>query len=330
MPAWEIFGEDLLWIEVYCGFAFIFATAAWVIFRKIPIAYIALLLTCGVLAAGAFRPFNYNSDTENYYSYVYTLSFVNNRDIFFLTKLEPVHSLLILLVKNFNSWLIIESIIEIIGLYLSYKVKRNNYSFICLCAFVLTLSTSSLRYCSALIYFFFFISKKGDTLIKAAKMTIILSCLHISMLLSGALASRKRYIHLGIAGLSLLILFRTSLLGDRADIDLSEASQGLKSLAAALLIFAYLLIRSPRISWARFPFYLGTIFSVFLVSLFVLPTFNRFLIMMALALLVNEWSTARGDAEDDIFDRGLVMIFSIGVVLPYVAFLPRLYFSGLW
>lgn len=330
MLSWEIFGEDLLWLEVYAGSAFLAALAAWVVFRKLPMSLIGLVITVGLIAIGGFRGFDYNSDTMNYYSYVYMLSFVNDSEIFFLTKLEPLHSALILLLRDFRLWLLAESAIQIAGIILAFRVRKNDYSFLTLCAFVLTLDTSALRYCSALIYFYYFVSRSEMGLFKAARMTLILSCIHISMLISGALAVRRRLVLIGISAACVAIFFESSVLGSRIDIDLTEASRGLKNFGVAIVAAAYLFVRAPKKSLGYLPLYVLAFASMFLVSAFILPTFNRFLIMGALVVLAYEWSVSRGEAESDIFDRGFVLLLSSAVILPYVINLPRLFFSGTW
>lgn len=330
MLSWEIFGEDLLWLEVYAGSAFLAALAGWVVFRKLPMSLIGLLITGGLIAIGGFRGFDYNSDTMNYYSYVYMLSFVNDSEIFFLTKLEPLHSALILLLRDFRLWLLAESAIQIVGMILAFRIRKNDYSFLLLCAFVLTLDTSALRYCSALIYFYYFVSRSEMGLFKAARMTLILSCIHISMLISGALAVRRRLVLIGISVACIGIFFESSVLGSRIDIDLTEASRGLKNFGVAIVAVAYLFVRAPKKSLGYLPLYVLAFASMFLVSAFILPTFNRFLIMGALVVLAYEWSVSRGEAESDIFDRGFVLLLSSAVILPYVINLPRLFFSGTW
>ncbi len=330
MLSWEIFGEDLLWLEVYAGSAFLAALAGWVVFRKLPMSLIGLLITGGLIAIGGFRGFDYNSDTMNYYSYVYMLSFVNDSEIFFLTKLEPLHSALILLLRDFRLWLLAESAIQIVGMILAFRIRKNDYSFLLLCAFVLTLDTSALRYCSVLIYFYYFVSRSEMGLFKAARMTLILSCIHISMLISGALAVRRRLVLIGISVACIGIFFESSVLGSRIDIDLTEASRGLKNFGVAIVAVAYLFVRAPKKSLGYLPLYVLAFASMFLVSAFILPTFNRFLIMGALVVLAYEWSVSRGEAESDIFDRGFVLLLSSAVILPYVINLPRLFFSGTW
>ena len=330
MLAWEIFGADLVWLEVYAGSAFLAALASWVLFRKLPMSLIALAITVALIAVGGFRGFDYNSDTMNYYSYVYMLSFVNDSEIFFLTKLEPLHSGLILLLRDFRLWLLAESAIQILGMIIAFRVRKNDYSFLLLCAFVLTLDTSSLRYCSALIYFYYFLSRSEVGVFKAARMTLILSCIHISMLLSGAFAYRRRLALIGISAACLVVFFESSVLGSRIEIDLTEASRGLKNFAVAILAAAYLFARAPRKGLGYLPLYVLSFASMFLVSAFILPTFNRYLIMGALVVLAYEWSVSRGDDESDIFDRGFILVLSSAVILPYVINLPRLFFSGAW
>ena len=330
MLNWEIISEELIWIEVYACVAFVAVLVGWTVFRKLPPSFLGLLITSGILVIGGFRSFTYNSDTMNYYSYVYLLSFVNDSDIFFLTKLEPLHSGLILIFRDFRLWLLAECFIQIVGLFLSFRVRRNDSSFLLLCAFVLTLSTSSLRYCSALIYFYYFLSRGELNLFKAARMTVILSCFHISMLLSGALAVRKRLVLIGISVVCVAIFFESSVLGSRIDIDLTEASRGFKNFGVAILTVAYLFVRVPRKSLQYLPLYVMAFMSIFLISALILPTFNRFLIMGAMAVLVNEWAVARDDKESDIFDRGFTLLLVSAVVVPYVIYLPRLFYSGAW
>lgn len=330
MLYWEIFGEDLLWLEMYACGALLGAIGIWIAFRKIPISFIALLIAGAVISVAAFRPFDYNSDTGNYYSYVYFLSFVNDSDIFFLTKLEPFHSALILLLRDFRIWLLAESAVQILGLILSYRVRKNDYSFLILCAFALTLSSSSLRYCLALIYFYYFMSRSDGSLAKAIRMTLILTCFHISMLLSGAFAMRKRLALIGISAACAVILFESSVLGARVEVDLTEASRGLKNFAVAMFAVAYLFVREPRRNWVSLSIYAATFVSLFLVSAFVLPTFNRYLIMGTIVVLANEWAVSRQDEESDIFDRGFVLVTASAIVLPYVIGVPDLFYSGTW
>lgn len=330
MLTWEIFGEDLLWLEIYAGLALIGVSAVWFLFHRVPAALIALILIEGLLAVGSFRGFNYNSDTGNYYSYVYYLSFVNDNEIFFLTKLEPLHSGLIFLLRDFRLWLFAETAIMMAGLFLSYKARRNDFSFLILCAFVVTLSTSSLRFCSALIYFFYFMSRSEVDLFKAARMTVILSCFHISMLLSGALALRRRLVLIGLSAVCIVIFLESSLLGSRVELDLTEASRGIKTLGVAVIAAIYLFIRAPRYGVRIMPFYLLAFISIFVVSTQILPVFNRFLIMGTLVVLATEWAAARPNDKGDIFDRGFTVMLAASVVIPHVINLPRLFFSGTW
>jgi len=328
---WEIFGDDLMWLEVYAGVALLIGVAAWAFVPKVPIGLIAFAITSSLIAVGAFRPFDYNSDTSNYFSYVYYLKFVTGDEIFFLTKLEPVHAALIFITRDFRLWVIAEAAIEIFGLYLSYRVRPNAHSFILLCAFVLTLSTSSLRFCASLIYFFYFISKEEVTIVRAVRVTAILSLFHISMLLSGAMALQKRIAPLAVAVLCLAIFFESSVfLGARLDVvDYLNASTGRKTFAVAVSAVLYLILRQPLGKSAYLGLYLLSLLSLFLISSTVLVTFNRFLIVGALVILIKEWRQVRGD-NDDIFDRGMVLLLATAVVAPYVLTLPQLYFSGEW
>lgn len=334
MLEWEIFGENLMWTEVYLGAGLLGVVLLWTLFRKVPAAFVALLITCAILVLSAFRPFNYNSDTRNYFSYVYHLSFVNTREIFFLTKLEPVHSALILLLKDFKLWLIFENSIQILGLILCYKARRNDFSFIVICAFSLTFATSSLRFCSALILYFYLISRSEVNLIRAARMTIFLSLFHISMLVSGALALRRREILIGISVICAGIFFESSVLGSRIDLNVtdyfSDASKGFRNLAVALSVIAYLFVRSSRQNWLYLFLYALASFSIFMVSSQILLTFNRFLIMLTLVLVVSEWSRIRGSGSGDIFDRAFTFFLSSLIIVPYAIGLPRIYFNGTW
>lgn len=328
MLAWEIFSEDLMWLEVYVGAGFLALVAGWIVFRKLPISLIALLVTVAIVTVGGFRSFDYNSDTRHYYSYVYMLSFVNDSDIFFLTKLEPLHSALILLFRDFRSWLLAETSIAVAGLLLSFRARRNDSSFLILCAFVLTLNMSSLRYSSALIYFYYLLSLRDAGWFRAARMTLFLSCFHVAMLLSGALAVRRRLVLIGMSALCLAIFFESSLLGARIDFDFTEASRGFKSLAVAMAAVGYLFLRAPKKGLQILPLYALAFLSIFVVSSTTLPTFNRFLIMGTLVVLVYEWSVSRGQEESDIFDRGFVFVLASATILPVIINLPRLFYSG--
>jgi hypothetical protein len=328
--SWEIFGDDLLWIEIYAGLLLLAATTVWVFVPKFPISITALALTLGTLALGAFRPYTYNSDTSNYYSYVYFLRFISGVDIFFLTKLEPVHSGLILIFRDFRLWLIAESGLEIFGLILCFKVKPNPHSFILLCAYVLTLSTSSLRFCCALIYFFYFISKQHVTPIRAIRMTVILTLFHISMLLSGALALQRRIAPIAVALLCVAIFFQNSLLfGWKVDVDYSEASRGFKTLTVAVVPLLYLAFRQNIGKSVYLGLYFISLLSIFLISSMVLPTFNRFMILGALVIVIKQWNSVR-EGRDDVFDRSVLLVMSSGVIIAYVWGLPQLYYSGAW
>jgi len=328
--AWEIFGDDLIWMEVYACVAFSASVGVWLFFKKIPVSLISLLICIFMLVAGAFRPIYYNSDTENYFSYVYFLRFVSGADIFFLTKLEPVHSALILILKDFRLWLIAESIVMIVGLILSYKRNPSPHSFLVLCAFVLTLSTSSLRYCSALIYFYYFISKGEMDIVRTARTTAILSCFHITMLLSGVLALERRLAPIAMTVLCLGIFFEGSvLLGWRIEINYAETSTGLKSLAVALVPVLYMMMRQRLEKSTFLALYLVSLLSIFLVTSTTFFTFNRFLIIAALATMIVQWPKLRG-LDYDFFDRGVVLTISTGIVAPYVIAVPQLYFAGQW
>jgi hypothetical protein len=331
VPTWEIFGDDLLWIEIYAGGVLLIATAAWVIFSRLPVSLLALFATVTVLVSGAFRPAGYNSDTENYFSYVYFLKFVSGFDIFFLTKLEPVHSGLILLLSDFRLWLVAENLLMVVGLFLAYRARSSPISFLILCAFVLTLSTSSMRYCSAIIFFYIFAAKSDSSIARAVRSTAILSCLHISMLFSGAMILQRRIAPIAISIVCVAIIFQNSLLvGWRPDNLYSEAtSSGLKSLTVAVLPILYLMMRQ-RLNQSYFlMLYLIAFVSIFAVTSTVIFTFNRFLIMGAISVMVHQWDAVR-TPESDIFDRGLVFLMVSVIVVLYLYSLPELYFSGRW
>lgn len=330
MANWEIYGEDLLWIEVYTGIAFLIVLAAWAAAPKIPIKFISLILTIGVVGAGSLRPFDYNSDTTNYYSYVYFLRFISGNEIFFLTKLEPLHSLLILLFRDFRQWLIAESALQIVGLVLSYRLRPNIHSFVALCAFTLTLSTSSLRFTVALIWFYYFLMRADIGYVRAVRMTVILSMIHISMLLSGALALQKRIGPIAVMGLCAVIILQSALiLGGRLNVDLAETSGGLKTLAVSVVPLLYLFTRQRLQKSMDIALYLGAVLALFAVASAVLFTFNRFLILATLVILGKHWLDVR-KSESDPFDRALLALVGAGILAPYVIGLPKLYFSHLW
>lgn len=325
----EIHGDTLLWVEMYACATLLAVLFAWVIFEKVPVAFLALVITMTVLAAGAFRPPEYNSDTTNYFSYVEWLSFFNIEQAILLTKLEPVHSVLAVLLRDFRSWLIAENIISGVGLVLCYRSRTNDFSFVALCAFLLSLSTSSLRYAISLVYFLYFLYLTRNTIWSHVRMTALLLCFHISMLLSGLLSYRRIEAPLVITAGSALIIYQQSLLGQRAEEDFTEASFGLKTLATVLGVMLYFAFRSYKRIKGYHAAYGLNVFAMFAAANLALPTFNRFLIMAALALLAREWSHFR-DNERDMLDR-LFLVGLCGLILvPYIVLVPGRYYAGMW
>lgn len=325
-----ISGDKLLWIEVYAGVLFLATMFAWIALNRLPAAHAALAIVVTVLFFAGFRPPVYNSDTLNYYSYVVTLSYLDISEALFSTKLEPFHSISITLLRDFRVWIIFESIVQIVGIYICFKNRRNDYSFIVLCAFVLTLSTSSLRYAGSLIFFMYFVYVSANRVIDAARMTAILSCLHASMLLSGALSFRRVAVPLIISLACVAILYERSLLGARAELDLTDPSRGFKVLATVSVIMFYFAIRAPRSISLYHVAYSLNILLLFAVSALVVPTFNRFVIMGGLVILSNDWETFRSDRESDTFDRAFIFTLSVMIIVPYILVLPTIYFNGSW
>lgn len=321
-----------MWLEVYSAAAVLVLVALWVPLRKLPVSTAVLAVSIAVILLGGFRPFGYNSDTRNYFSYLYTLSFVRSADILFLTKLEPIHSGMIFFIREFRTWYLAEAAMISFGIFLSYRKRTNDASFIVLCAFILTLHTSSLRYCSALAYFYYLNSRQVSGWLRAVRMTAMLSCLHVSMLLSGALASRRMLVYVVIFLGCLLLLFQSSLLGNRVALDMTEASRGLKTVAISLAVLGYALIRARKRDWPLFASYLGILIGFYAISSTLVPTFNRFMIITTLVLVSKEWPEAEkdGTGSGDIYDRAYCVLLASAVLLPYALTLPRLYFSGLW
>jgi hypothetical protein len=332
MFSWRIPSEELMWIEVYSGAFFLLTIGLWAIFRKIPIAFIALLVTVSVIGLGGFREPSYNSDTWNYNSYVNTLAVVQGSEVFVLTKLEPVHAGLILLLRNFEIWLLAEAFIQIGGLCLAYRIRPNDASFLALCAFVLTLSSSALRFSGALIFFYWLVCRTGPSAIRAAQSTIALCTLHVSMLMGGPLMQRRPAVLLAVTAGCVIVFFEQQLLGSRAGLDLTEASKGIKTLAIAMGTLIWIAIRGQSTQRRLLPFYAATFLSFFLVASQVLPTFNRFLIMGTLVVLLWDWPTAKDGAgpSNDFFERSFTVLLAAAIVAPYVVNLPQLFYSGLW
>lgn len=321
-----------MWIEVYSGTFFLIGTGIWVIFRKAPIALFTLLLATFLIGIAGFREPNYNSDTWNYYSYVNTLAVVQGSAIFVLTKLEPIHAGLAFLLRNFEMWLLAESGIQIAGLYLAFRIRPNDGSFIALCAFVMTLSSSALRFSAALIFFFWFVCRAGLSAIRAAQSTIALGALHISMLMSGLIMQRRPTVLLALTFACVLVFFEQRLLGSRAEIDLTDASRGVKTVGIAMSTLIWVAIRRQSTQNKLLPYYALLFLSFFLIASMVLPMFNRFLIMGTLVLLLQDWPKANGTSapSDHIIERIYTLLLSSAIILPYTINLPKLFFSGLW
>lgn len=329
---WRIPSEELLWIEVYSGAFFLAGIGLWAIFRKIPVAFFGLLIAVFVISAAGFREPSYNSDTWNYYSYVNTLAVAQGSEVFLLSKLEPIHAGLILLLRNYEVWLIAESVIQIVGLYLAYRIRPNDASYLALCAFVLTLSSSALRFSAALTFFYWLVCRTVPSAIRAAQSTIALCTLHISMLMAGPLMQRRPAVLLAVTAGCILVFFEQQLLGSRAGLDLTEASKGIKTLAIAMGTLIWIAIRGQSNQRRLLPFYAAAFLSFFLVASQVLPTFNRFLIMGTLVVLLWDWPKVKGGngPSDDFFERSFTVMLVTAIVAPYVVNLPQLFYSGLW
>jgi hypothetical protein len=150
------------------------------------------------------------------------------------------------------------------------------------------------------------------------------------MLLSGALSLQRRIAPIAVTLLCAAIFFQNSLLfGWKVDVDYSEASRGLKTLTVAIVPLLYLVFRQHIGKSLYLGLYLVALLSLFLISSTVLPTFNRFMILGALVIMIKQWNTVR-KGEDDVFDRAVLLLMSSGVVVAYVWRLPELYYSGEW
>ncbi|GEM_PF-2321379 len=329
MIYFEFDREFLFNAEMISCASFIIFSLFWVINKKFPIKFATLILCVIVVSMGAFRPIDYNSDTRNYASYVYVYSLEQNFNIFGLTKLEPLHVFLMQISSEFRIWLILESIVSLITLFVFYRKSASTFPFILTCAFFLTLNTSSMRFALAVLIFATMLAWARRDVLRLFLITVITSASHAIMLISGAFASRKAFVPIAFSVIFVALGAYNTAIGERAGTDLQEIkSTGLKSILILLLIFSFLKYRSKEYSSSQFVQDIFGFLIIFLITAYQFPYLNRVIIIEAIVMA----STYQYLLLDDrnLLNRLFYSMISVAIVLPHFIITNYLFYEGRW
>lgn len=240
----------------------------------------------------AFRPIWYNSDTENYSSYVYFLSLPLDSSIFFITKIEPLHVILISLTREFRLWALCECALTLWLIYFLHRRVIRLETYLIIIGTSGILLSSSLRFAIGILIFSAVYYSRRSPYAKAALMSVAAASSHVVHIIAGPLSLRKAWISLGaLAVLVVAVLF----FGDfrsRAGGDLIDElqGQGLKSFAclAVYLVYGYIRTRTHTKTPIATDMLMAII--VYGLTLTILPYLNRWLIVTLVVVALDyDW-----------------------------------------
>lgn len=307
------------------------AIGLWIIFPRFPVKVIVALSVSILTLLAAFRPESYNSDTNNYASYISLLTFSSQGNVYFLTKLEPFHVFLIELIRDFRAWLIIEGVVALVLVWILYTRTKTTEFFLVVCAFFSTLYTGSLRFAIALLLLSVLMTRQSRSTAYMLILSLVSACFHAVMIASGAFASRVKWFPLIFSGFFFVVAMYSFSIRSRVGADLEDVkSFGIKSFATFLVICVFVWLRRGRKDlkqtlWDVIGF--STIF--FLTALFF-PSLNRVIVIGAIVVLFDIEQATCAAKKPVAFDRALSFCMFAMISVPYLIQIQGLYRSGLW
>lgn len=303
----------------------------WIVLPRFPVRTLTAVAVSILVIAGSLRPDSYNTDTRNYASYVASLSIERGANIYFLTKLEPLHIFLIDLTRDFKTWLIVESCIALALIWILYfRVKRTE-SLLLVYAFFATLYTSSMRFAIALIVLAALLTWKKRSPLRLAAMSLIAGCIHAVMLVAGPFASRLKWMPLAFPGAFFAFVLLSPETRNRVASDLSDVKTvGLKSFATFLAVAAYCWYKNPDYRKDRGIWDAVGFTAIFLITALFFPFLNRIIIIGVLFVMMELDRYYNSLRKDNVIDRIFTLTVFAMITVPYILLTPDLYQSGRW
>lgn len=303
----------------------------WTIFPRFPVRSLTAAAVSVLVIMGSLRPDSYNSDTRNYASYVASLSIEKGSNLYFLTKLEPLHILLIDLTRDLSAWLIVEACLALVLVWVLYfRVKRSE-PLLLVYAFFATLYTSSMRFSIALIALAALLTWRKRSPLYLAAMSLIAGCVHAVMLVAGPFASRLKWIPLAFPGAFFAFVLFSPETRNRVASDLADVKTvGLKSFATFLIVAAYCWYKNPEYRNDRGLWDAIGYTAIFLVTALFFPFLNRIIIIGILLVMMELDLYFDRLRKDGPIDRIFTFVVFAMVTLPYLLITPDLYQYGRW
>lgn len=303
----------------------------WIVYAHLPIKLITACTVSLLIVCGALRPENYNSDTLNYASYAIILSLEKGAGIYLVTKLEPLHILLIALTRDFHLWLIAEGVVAMTLLWFLYFRTSYPGVFIVVCAFFATLYTSSMRFAIALLVIAAILTWKNRSLAFYAAASLLAGCAHAVMVVVGPFATRIKWMPMAFTiAFSTLALLSTDIRG-RVGSDLSDVkSIGLKSFVTFLVICGFSWYKSSNRNTRQFMWDVFGFTSVFLITALLYPGLNRIIIIGGIVILFDIERKAQAERDQSYLDRLAIWVMYAMITVPYLLLVPDLYKYNMW
>ena len=264
----------------------IFATFASRAF--LPTSAIKSILIIEVLVYSiivAARPFDYNSDTKNYFGYRQLFIDLEYSELILATKFEPLHLALINLSPNFQWWLILESAIYFsLFIVVCQTVKRlETIAIILGCS--LPLLSSSVRFAVAVMCVAAALQRLRGVRWKLGMLTIIGGASHVIMLATGLFERRKLIIIIFVAIVLFFIVPNSESLVERSGLaDDNTGFHGLRTAGTLLLFSAYLTHLFPKYKKDYLWIDIVSTLILLVVASAYLPTVNRLMIVLLIVM----------------------------------------------
>jgi hypothetical protein len=281
-----------------------------------------LILTVLQMLLITFRDENYNSDTSNYNNYVNTFADYGLFDSFILTKLEPLHLLLMSFSVDLHDWLLFEFIAS--SIFLIFIYKRVNFTFtICIIlALTMPLYSSSIRFANGLLLISVFMVYFGNGLIRFTLLTTSGLMAHPVAGLSGVISSAK----FPIIFISALISYFFILLNPQYyqrlvfDSDMEIGFPGLRFYIAIIFILYFMRF---IVKIKEFPYFYYILLSstILMFSLYSFSTLNRVMALIIITLCVEFDKILLSYPLKWKFDNILSVLMYLYLILPHFLFL---------
>ena len=280
----------------------------------------------------SFRPEDYNSDTWNYSKYIDLLSSSDGRDLFLATKFEPLHLLLALITRDFDTWLLAEGVVCILLVIgLVRKIERlETIAVIFGCA--LPLFSSSLRFATGLLVISYVAVAYRRPTGKFLVMSISGLFSHVSLAIAG-------FLRVGNLWLIILILM-AFLFYAKTDIEILERAGATENAAGGtgirpflVLVLMITIVYRTDIRYTKRLLAMDFLSAaaMFLMTFYFFPVMNRWIILLLILKAIHFDVFSEGYTRASrVQEVGTSVFLYALLVVPHLVFLALRIGDGDW